>query len=144
EDLRPLQAGLPDALADLTLVEVGGGSIDQPVTDPQGFADRCSGLLRWGLEDAETQCRHLHAVVQCDVCTHTGNARFSVVAEEGTVSTPFGRQSSRSTNPDRSPAGAFVAARLPSSFSRSSDELPGSAVKANMNQSRFAGNSIAW
>src|SRR5690625_2760378 len=89
EDLRPLQAGLPDALADLTLVAIGGGSVDQPVTDPQGFADRRSGLLGWGLEDAEAQCRHRHAVVQCDVCTHTSNARFAAPTEEGTVSTPF-------------------------------------------------------
>src|SRR5699024_7639068 len=56
EDLGPIQTGNADALADLALVEVRRGGVDQTVTDAQCLGHGGSGFLRWGLEDTETEC----------------------------------------------------------------------------------------
>lgn len=64
KDLRPVQAGAVNGLADLAFVAVGGGGVDVAVPGAQGDGDGVSGLLGGSLEDAETECRHLDAVVE--------------------------------------------------------------------------------
>src|SRR5699024_6694681 len=56
EDLGPIQTGNADALADLALVEVRRGGVDQTVTDAQCLGHGGGGFLRWGWEDTETEC----------------------------------------------------------------------------------------
>ena len=64
EDVAAIEAGAPDALADLALVAVGGGGVDVPVADGEGRLDRADRLVGWRLEDAEAEDRQLDAVVQ--------------------------------------------------------------------------------
>src|SRR5699024_3685441 len=144
EDLGAVQARLLDALADLALVAIGGCGIDQTVANAQGLSDCGDGLLRRGLEDAEAQRGHGDTIVQGDVPIHDLHARSPAAAEEGTVSTPLTQPVQLSRRGHRPAAASGVAVRLPSSLIRSWLAEPGSAVKANMNQSGFAGNSIAW
>lgn len=116
EHLGAIQAGSAEGLAHLALVAVGGSGVDQAVADAQRLGDRGDRLLRRGLEDAEAQRGHPDAVVQGEGGGHVvllGEIFWSVTA------------------------------RLPSSRSRSWVGLPGSAVKANMNHSGFAGRCIA-
>jgi hypothetical protein len=55
EDLVAVDAGAADALADLALVVVGGGRVDQPVAVPQRGLDGGLGLLGRAPEDAEAE-----------------------------------------------------------------------------------------
>ena len=64
EDLVAVDAGAADALADLALVVVGGGRVDQPVAVAQRGLDGGDGLLGRALEDAEAEGGHRDAVVQ--------------------------------------------------------------------------------
>ena len=106
EDVLTGYAGAADALADLALVAVSGGGIDVPVADAQRGLDRVGGLLRGGLEDAQTDGGQFDAVVQGQQwCTHgvqsmrsgpeqTGSARATREERPG-VSSPargFGRE----------------------------------------------------
>src|SRR5699024_10910881 len=143
EYVRPLQARGADALADLTLIPIRCGEGDPPVADPQRVSHSRRGLLRGSLDSAEAQSWHSNTVVQGDVLAHNCHARPPVRAEVGTISTPLARPRQPSRRPGCPAAVSSVAARLPSSFSRSSVGEPGWAVNANMNQSALAGNSIA-
>ena len=64
EDLVAGDAGAADALADLALVVVGGGRVDQPVAVTQRGLDGGGGLLGRALEDAQAEGGHRDAVVQ--------------------------------------------------------------------------------
>ena len=70
EQLVARDAAAAHGPADRLLVPVGGGGVDEPVADLEGGGDGLLGLLRGDLVDAETEDRHLDAVVQRD----TGNA----------------------------------------------------------------------
>jgi hypothetical protein len=60
-------ATLGDRAADLLLVEVGGGGVEQPVASRECVGDGLLGLLGRDLVDAEADDRHLDAVVQGDL-----------------------------------------------------------------------------
>ena len=64
EHLGAVDAGAADRLADLALVAVGGGGVDQAVAGRDRGLDGADRLLRRALEDAEAEHRHLDAVVQ--------------------------------------------------------------------------------
>ena len=64
EDLVAGNAGAADALADLALVVVGGGGVDQPVAVTQRRLDRGGGLLGRALEHAQAEGGHRDGVVQ--------------------------------------------------------------------------------
>jgi hypothetical protein len=64
EHLGAIDARGAHSVADLTLVAVGGGGVDQPVALPQRGRDGRRGLLRRALEHAEAEGGHRHAVVE--------------------------------------------------------------------------------
>jgi hypothetical protein len=64
EDLRAVDAGAPDGVTDLALVEVGGGGVDVAVARGQRRLHCGDGLLGRRLEDPEPQGGDLDAVVQ--------------------------------------------------------------------------------
>src|SRR3954468_19790339 len=64
EYLGAVEARGAHRVADLALVAVGGGRVDQAVAVAQRGLDGGGGLLGRALEDAEAESRHLDAVVQ--------------------------------------------------------------------------------
>src|SRR5437762_1768153 len=54
------------SIADLALVAVGRGSIDEAVARSECRPDCIARLIRGRLEHAETECGHLDAVVEGD------------------------------------------------------------------------------
>jgi hypothetical protein len=64
EDVIAGDARAANAFADLALVAVGGGCVDQPVADTQRRLEGRGGLLGRRLEDAESESGHRDAVVQ--------------------------------------------------------------------------------
>jgi hypothetical protein len=67
EHLGAVHARAANTLTHLTLVEVGGSGVDQPVADPERLLDRCRGDIRRRLEDTESDRRHLDTIVQLEV-----------------------------------------------------------------------------
>jgi hypothetical protein len=95
EHLVAGDARAADAFADLTLVGVGGGRIDVTVAEAQGLLDRGGRDVGRGLEDAEPDGRHLHAVVQ-NKCLHGLPPRLVLgrpVSRSAEVGSPFERKS---------------------------------------------------
>jgi hypothetical protein len=64
EDLAAVDLGAPDPLADLALVAIGGGRVDEGIAARDRSLDRVRRFLRRALEDAEPEGGHLDAVVQ--------------------------------------------------------------------------------
>jgi len=64
EDVIAGDAGAGESFADLLLVAVSGGSVDVPVAGRQGRVNSVAGLVRGGLKDTESDCRHFHAIVE--------------------------------------------------------------------------------
>ena len=98
EDLVAVDAGAADALADLALVVVGGGGVDQPVAVAQRGLDGGGGLLGRALEDAQAEGGHRDAVVQ-----RQGRGRAGVIVRSSRVSVSGGVPSSWPAG--RAPAG---------------------------------------
>src|SRR5215210_1210205 len=65
EDVAAVEARGAQALTDLTFVAVHLGRVDVPVANPEGLGHSLSGLLRFDLEDPETELRDSVATVQC-------------------------------------------------------------------------------
>jgi hypothetical protein len=63
-------------VADGFLVAVGGGGVDGPVAGGEGVGDDLLGLLVGDLEHAETEDRHLDAVVERDQAVLWGHDDF--------------------------------------------------------------------
>jgi hypothetical protein len=66
EHLAAVDSGAADAFADLSLVQIGGGGVNQPVAVRDRGLDRADGLGGRALEDAQAEGGHLDAVVQLD------------------------------------------------------------------------------
>jgi hypothetical protein len=66
EQLFSGDAAVLDGAADGLLVLVRGGGVEQSVAGGEGVGDGLLGLLRRDLVDAETEDRHLDAVVEGD------------------------------------------------------------------------------
>jgi hypothetical protein len=66
EQFTAVDPGGTNRLADLTLVAVRGGGVDQAVTIRDRGLDRGARLLRRALKNAETKNRHLEAVVELE------------------------------------------------------------------------------
>jgi len=64
EDLAAVDPGAPDRLADLALVAVGGGGVDERIAVRDRSLDRARRLLGRALEDAKSEGGHLDTVVQ--------------------------------------------------------------------------------
>ena len=64
EHLAAVQPGIADSLTDFLLVAVHLGGVDVAVADLQRRTHRSSGLIRFDLEDTETQLRDRVAVVE--------------------------------------------------------------------------------
>jgi hypothetical protein len=66
-DVRAVDAGAGDAVADARLVAVHLGGVDVAVADGERALDRLWRLLRRDLEDAEAELRNRVAVVQGEI-----------------------------------------------------------------------------
>ena len=64
ENLVARNAGVAKGMPDPALVAVGCSGVDVPVAELERGGDRGAGLLGRCLEDAQTEGRHLDAVVQ--------------------------------------------------------------------------------
>jgi selenoprotein W-related protein len=70
-------AAVADRASDGLLVPVRGGGVDVAVPDLEGRGHGLRGVLRWDLEDAEAEDRHLDTVVQRDVRDGGGHAQVA-------------------------------------------------------------------
>jgi hypothetical protein len=61
-----VDSGAADAFADLALVAVDGGGVDEPVAVRDRRLDGADGFRGWTLEDAQSERGHLDAVAQGD------------------------------------------------------------------------------
>ena len=66
EHLTAVQAGIADPLADFLFIAVHLGGVDMPVPNLERRTHCGGGLIRFDLEDAETQLRDRVAVVERD------------------------------------------------------------------------------
>src|SRR5690606_31442761 len=73
EELVAIRTILRDGFADLRLVAIHRGGIDQPVAGRDRLAHRTGGLRGTALEHAEPEGRHLDAVVEPDEGTAVGH-----------------------------------------------------------------------
>ena len=64
EDLRPADVRVANSLADLALVAVGRGGVDEAIARIDCRPDCIARLIRRRLENAETKRGHLDAVVE--------------------------------------------------------------------------------
>ena len=82
EDVVAVDAGAADAFADLALIAVGGGGVEQPVAARDRCLNGADGLSGRALEDAEAESGQFDAVVQRD--TRGGLPIFFLRRRSGT------------------------------------------------------------